>query len=314
MEMKKHEYNRDMRIAYFYRLDKFGTHLRFVEEGKALGVEVVPVQYKKLSLRKGRIYFESEDVAAFDAWYFRSVGTELEWAKLLELYAKKLNKTVVDEYLLTQGPLRRFKSVMGWQLDENGVNYPTSVMLPSIKHLREELAKKTLPAIVKLSQGGRHGMGTFMIKSIDQVDELETLYEQRKAAAEVEGKEFRPWGAVLVQDFIENDGDYRVVAVGYKVIAGFKRQMKEDKLVLNKSVGRSEALKVVPEDVRETAEAAARAVEVEVAGIDLVKDKQSGRVYVVEVNEAPEFKVMEKRTGVNVPAAVINYIVGKHGR
>jgi len=68
--------------------------------------------------------------------------------------------------------------------------------------------------------------------------------------------------------------------------------MKEDKLVLNKSVGKSIGLPVVPKAVVEAAEAAARAVEVEVAGIDLVQDSRDGKVYIVEVNEAPEFKVI----------------------
>ena len=84
--------------------------------------------------------------------------------------------------------------------------------------------------------------------------------------------------------------------------------------MMNKSVGRSEGLKEVPSEVVEVAEAAARAVEVEVAGIDLVRDSRDGKVYVVEVNEAPEFRVMEKRTGKNIVKMIVEYLAGKAER
>ena len=300
-----------MKIAYFYRLDKFGTHERFVEEGKKLGVEIVPIKYNKLRLQDGKVFYQGVDLAEFDLWYFRSVGSELEWSKLLQLYARKLRKVVVDEYLATEGPLRRFKSVMGWQLDAARVHYPKWVMLPSLKAIEKEVERWKYPVIVKLSQGGRHGMGTFLIKSIESLKELRELYEMRKQQAVTEKREMRPWRDLLLQEFVPNDGDYRVYVVGYKLVAGFKRQMKEDKLVLNKSVGKSIGLPVVPKAVVEAAEAAARAVEVEVAGIDLVQDSRDGKVYIVEVNEAPEFKVMEKRTGVNIPGEIIKYLISK---
>lgn len=299
------------KIAYFYRLDKFGTHERFVEEGKKLGIEIVPIKYNKLRLREGRVFYKGTDLDEFDVWYFRSVGSELEWSKLLQMYANKLKKVVVDEYLLSEGPLRRFKSVMGWQLDAAGVNYPKWVMLPSLAAIEKEIVNWSYPVIVKLSQGGRHGMGTFLIKNTENLKELRELYETRKQQAEAEKREMRPWRDLLLQEFIPNDGDFRVYVVGYKLVAGFKRQMKEDKLVLNKSVGKSIGLKEVPDEVAAVAEAAARAVEVEVAGIDLVQDSRNGKVYIVEVNEAPEFKVMEKRTGANIPAEIIKYLMKK---
>jgi glutathione synthase/RimK-type ligase-like ATP-grasp enzyme len=70
-------------------------------------------------------------------------------------------------------------------------------------------------------------------------------------------------------------------------------------------------LKEVPEAVVKTAEAAARALEVEVAGTDLVISKKTGEVYIIEVNEAPQFKVFEKRTKINAPRKILEYCVSK---
>ncbi len=278
-----------------------------------MGHELVPVKYRKLSLEGDRIVYKGRELSDFDVFYFRAVGSELEWAKLLELYAKKHNIPVVDQYLVTEGPLRRFKSVMGWQLMEAGVNYPMTVMVESWGELEKNLEKQSLPVVVKLSKGGRHGMGTFMIKKREDIEELRVLLEERGKKAVEEGKEKSIYRGFLVQEFIPNDGDYRLFVVGYKVVGGFKRQMKEDKLVLNKSVGKSEVMDLLPEDVVEVAERATRAVEVEVAGIDLVKDSRDGKVYVVEVNEAPEFKIMEKRTKKNIVKLILEYVVAKAG-
>lgn len=302
---------RFMKIAYFYRLDKFGTHERFVKEAETMGHELVPIKYRKLSLKGEEIFYKGEELKEFGVFYFRAVGSELEWSKLLDLYAKKHGIPVVDEYLNTQGPLRRFKSVMGWQLFDKGVNYPKTVMVESFKELREELTKWEMPVIVKLSKGGRHGMGTFWIRKMEDLDELEKTLAER-ARKVVEGGGEKPiYRGFLVQEFIPNDGDYRMFLVGYKTVGGFKRMMKEEKLVLNKSVGHSMSLESIPDEVKAEAEAAAAAVEVEVAGIDMIKDSRNGKVYVVEVNEAPEFTVMERRTKKNIVKAILEFVVSK---
>jgi glutathione synthase/RimK-type ligase-like ATP-grasp enzyme len=126
--------------------------------------------------------------------------------------------------------------------------------------LVEELKNWELPVVIKVSQGGRHGMGTFWIR--DEMD-----------VEEVRGER-----GFLIQPYIPNDGDYRLFVVGYKTLGGFKRMPKEEKVVMNKSVGKSVGLERVPDDVAAEAEKACRALGVEVAGVDLVKDSKTGKV------------------------------------
>jgi len=115
----------------------------------------------------------------------------------------------------------------------------------------------------------------------------------------------------LIQPYVPNDGDYRLFVVGYKTLGGFKRMPKEEKVVMNKSIGKSVGLEVVPEDVAREAEKACRALGVEVAGVDLIRNKDTGKVYIVEVNEAPQYKIFEKRTGKNAVKAVVEYLIKK---
>lgn len=291
-----------MKIAYLHRLTFDESEQRFLEEAKILGIDLVMVKYRELRMMDDKIMFGKMDMKDFDGWYFRSVGSELEWSKLLQLYAKKNNIPVVDQYLISEGPLRRFKSVMSWQLKEAGVSYPNSSYIETMSDLESFLKKTKFPVIVKLSQGGRHGMGTFWIREYGDLLKLKDVLSARKMS--------HPRG-FLVQEYIENDGDYRVMTVGYKCIGGFKRQVKEEKLILNKSRGQSKGLTEVPEEVAKTAEAAAKALEVEVAGTDLVVSKSSGKVYVIEVNEAPQFKVFERRTKINAPRKILEYCIKK---
>ena len=229
-----------MKIAYLHRISFEETEERFKQEALALGIDLVFIKYCELSLINERVFWKGVDLATFDGWYFRSIGTELEWAKILELYAKKEKVKIVDDYLLTQGPLRRAKSVMGWQLAAAGVNYPKTVFVEKFSDLKQELSKWEFPLIVKMSQGGRHGMGTFWIRKTEDLDEM----ENRPLSGSPLGK----GRGFILQEYIPNDGDYRVMTVGYKVIGGFKRGVKEEKLVMNKSLGKSIAVEL-PADV-----------------------------------------------------------------
>ena len=302
-----------MKIAYLHRLTFDESEKRFQEEAASLGVELVPVKYRKLKLVDNKILFGKIDMADFDGWYFRSVGSELEWSKLLQLYARKHKVPVVDEYLLTEGPLRRFKSIMSWQLAEDGVNYPKSAYVDSFRSLEKELTSWQLPVIVKLSAGGRHGMGTFWIREMADLEKLKHILEARKQHAKEKNEVVPIFRGFLIQDYIKNDGDFRVMTVGYKCVGGFKRQVKEEKLILNKSLGKSNAVEV-PTDVAEMASMAARTLGVEVAGTDLVREIDTGKIFVIEVNEAPQFKVFEKRTKVNAARKILEYCVEKFSK
>ncbi len=303
-----------MKIAYLHRITFDESEKRFFEEAEKLGIELVAIKYRKLKLIGDRILFGAIDMKDFDGWYFRSVGSELEWSKLLQFYARKHNMPIVDEYLKTEGPLRRFKSIMTWQLLEAGVNYPKSAYVESLADLKKELLNWSFPAIVKLSQGGRHGMGTFWVREMEDIEKLVHVLEGRREKAKLAGEKVVPMRGFLIQEYIRNDGDYRVMTVGYKCIGGFKRMVKEEKLILNKSQGNSVAVKELPADVIEIAERAAKVLGVEVAGTDIIRDLETGKLYIVEVNEAPQFKVFEKRTKINAAEAILTYCKEKFSK
>jgi hypothetical protein len=289
-----------MKIALFYRLWT-NSGEKFLAAARGHGIGLIPIQYGQLTLRQKKsgleIYFEDKPLSEFKLFYLRSVGSDIEWANLLMLYAKAKNIPVVDEYLVKWGPERRLKSIAGVILGQEGIAYPKTSLVTEVDRLKRELTNYQYPLILKVSRGGRHGVGTFLVNNQSEVERV------------VRGRISKT--GFLIQEYIPNDGDYRLVLVGYKALGAFKRQEKEKGLTLNRSAGPSQTVKKLPEMVKVEAEKATGALRVEIASVDMVINQKTNRPVIIEVNEAPEFDVFEKRTGIDVANAVVDYLKQK---
>jgi RimK family alpha-L-glutamate ligase len=286
-----------MKIAFFYRV-WFDSGEKLLAAAKKKGIELIPIQYNDLILRQKEdsfeIFYQNKPLSEFNLFYFRAVGGAIEWTNLLLLYAKNKKIPVIDKYLFAFGPERRLKSIAGVVLAENGVNYPQTSFVASKETLLVEAKKFQYPFVLKISKGGRQGMGTLLVKN------KEVLERVIKGRIETTG--------FLLQEYIPNDGDYRLMVIGYQALGAFKRQKKEDKLVLNRSLGASKKIKTLSSAIKEETEKACRALKVEIASADMVIDKRTGKPVVIEVNEAPQFEVFEKRTKIDVAQTIVSYL------
>lgn len=95
---------------------------------------------------------------------------------------------------------------------------------------------------------------------------------------------------LLLQPYIENDGDYRVLVYGYEVRGALKRVGKDGSVVNNTSAGgASDFLDVseIPELIKSLAVRAAKACEHAIAGVDVMVSKD-GQAMVLEVNQGSQ--------------------------
>lgn len=150
------------------------------------------------------------------------------------------------------------------------------------------------PVVIKLLEGTQ-GVGV-------------VLAETRKAAESVI-EAFRGLKAnFIVQEFIAEAGgsDIRCLVVGDKVVAAMKRQGKEGEFRSNLHRGGSATLiKITPEE-RSTAVRSAKAMGLNVAGVDLLRSNH-GPV-VMEVNSSPGLEGIEGATNKDVAGMVIEFI------
>ncbi len=287
------------KIALFYTSWTEGV-ADIVSASRQRGVTLDAWHYQQLTWRWRRNQWQvttpKGSLAKYQLFYFRTVGDQNESLPLLLEYSQRHQIKIVDEYLRRLGgAMRKRKSSEAAVLLSAGINYPRTVFSPDWQQLGRLLAKWPKPVVLKKT-GGRHGSGTFLIRNHQDFERA--LLGRRRAN-------------FLLQEYIPNDGDYRLFLIGYQVVAGFKRQPKENKLVLNRSQGSSQPLTTIPAAIRQLAETAARTLAVEISGIDLVVNQKTGQPVIIEVNQAPEFRIMKRRSQQDIGGLIVDYLLAK---
>ena len=85
----------------------------------------------------------------------------------------------------------------------------------------------------------------------------------------------------LVQPYIENEGDYRVLVYGFKVRGALYRKAADGMVVNNTSAGASSnylSASEVPKDVAELAVKAAKATNHSIAGVDVIVEQTRAKL------------------------------------
>ncbi len=150
------------------------------------------------------------------------------------------------------------------------------------------------PLIVKLLEGTQ-GVGV-------------VLCETKKAAQSVI-QAFRGLKAyLLVQEFIKEAGgsDLRCLVVGDKVVAAMVRKGAEGEFRSNLHQGGTASLAKISPAERKTAVQAVKALGLRAAGVDILRSNRGPLV--LEVNSSPGLEGVERATGKDVAALMIQFI------
>jgi ribosomal protein S6--L-glutamate ligase len=152
----------------------------------------------------------------------------------------------------------------------------------------------TAPVIIKVLEGTQ-GKGV-------------VLSETKKAAESVIDLLRGVKSHFLVQEFVKEAGgaDIRCFVIGDKVIAAMKRQGPEGEFRSNLHRGGSAQIIKITKQERETAVKAARAMGLNVAGVDLLRSERGPLI--MEVNSSPGLEGIEKTTGLDVAAKIVEFI------
>lgn len=150
------------------------------------------------------------------------------------------------------------------------------------------------PVIIKLIEGTQ-GIGVV----------LADTYNSAKSMIEA----FRGLSAhILVQEFIkEADGeDIRAFVVGDKVIAAMRRKAAAGEFRANiHRGGKSEKVELTEEETV-TAVMAAKAVGLNIAGVDMLRSNSGPKV--LEINSSPGLQGIESATGIDVAGLIIEFL------
>lgn len=178
-------------------------------------------------------------------------------------------------------------------LAKNGLRVPKTVM-GDLKWLRKNASKLfNYPMILKGSQGDRR---TQVIKLFNDKD-WEKRWEECLDKVKNEGQIY------MLQEYLENTEDFRVMVVGEKVLGVMKR-----------AVGENERLKNVftkvelPQKDLKLAVEAAKACGIKIAGVDLVYEKGNEVPLFWEVNKTPNYSRFAQVTGIDVSREIVRHL------
>ncbi|HVO86343.1 MAG TPA: RimK/LysX family protein [Candidatus Binatia bacterium] len=280
--VKKRQFN--VLIMKPNKLKKGGKYAAFFdqmqEQNPALNFTFAT--YKDLSFvfSKNRLKVQidglGKDASDFDMVYFLLVSNYQYVASALALYLKSRNVTFVDKAILNyhQSLNKLHQCIL---LQTNGVRVPAGVFMDHQKladsygYLAETLGS---PFIIKDINSHR-GEENYLVKS---------SAELKKLVAKAANSQF------IAQKYIPNDGDYRILVHGKQIKMVIKRTAKAGSHLNNVSADGQAAmvsLANIPASVKRTAIKVGELLQIDISGVDMLKDKQSGLWYCLEVNENP---------------------------
>ena len=113
---------------------------------------------------------------------------------------------------------------------------------------------------------------------------------------------------LLIQKFIPNDGEYRVITIKNKVVLIAKKNAieKVDKVSID---ARKSIKGDLPENITFMCEEISKHLFSDIVGFDIIQDKNDGNYYVIETNASPHFSMFSVVTNVSVPEIITDYIL-----
>lgn len=179
-------------------------------------------------------------------------------------------------------------------LSRYGIDIPRTVMAhdrSDVDLLLEEVGG--LPVIIKLLRGTQ-GVGVMIATTRQEVQTIvDTFWEL--------GHE------IVLQEFIaESKGsDVRALVVGERVVGAMRRLAKKGEFRSNIHRGGQGKPIALSEELSRIAVRAARLVGLEVCGVDMLESSKGPKV--MELNSSPGFEGLEKATGRNIAASIVEH-------
>lgn len=116
---------------------------------------------------------------------------------------------------------------------------------------------------------------------------------------------------LLVQPFIENDGDYRVFVFNGQILGIMRRYSQNPKKEFrnNISVGGLGEPSDLPKHVKKNIIKVVKKYDLDFAGVDIIIDKNNpNKYYFMEVNQAPQYAGLMTYLKVDVPEIIVKAI------
>ena len=158
------------------------------------------------------------------------------------------------------------------------------------------------PCVIKVLSGS-YGKGVHLVQDASALQELMEFVSSLNSPLNI-----------LIQEYVgEHPGtDVRVLVIGGKVIGAMKRSSTDGGFKANISRGGIGSIYEVSEELSYISLTSAKVLDLEIAGVDLLLEKDGYKV--CEVNSAPGFEGFEKFCNINVAKEFVQYAIFRQNK
>ena len=289
-----------MKIAILSGNEALYSTRRLKEAAEARGHETHVINYLRcymdITAHKPKVYYQGEVLPVFDAIIPRISSKRTFYGASIVRQFEALGTFSINPSI---GITRSRDKLRSLQLFSRlGIDMPKTGFAHDSNDV-EQLIKLVggTPLVVKLIEGTQ-GVGV-------------VLAETKKAAESLIQAFMGINANIIVQEFIaESKGsDIRCFVVGDKVVTSMKRQCEPGEFRSNIHRGGSgEVIKITKEE-RSAAIKAVKALNLELAGVDLLRSHRGPLI--MEVNSSPGLEGIELATSKDIAGMIIEYIEKK---
>ncbi len=242
--------------------------------------------------KQNRITYNGQPIEDLDIVIPRLSRTTAQYGEEVVAHFEWIGTSVINRSKAIATARHKFRSLR--ILAQHGLPIPPSLTVGSAAFLENAVADiGEYPFILKPFYG-THGRGVMLLDTptslTSTVDALCDLHHD-----------------YVIQAFVKEAGgvDIRVLVVGDEAIAAMKRSAPSGEFRANIHKGASGEAVTLPKEYTHLAIKATAALELEVAGVDLLETDE-GPV-VLEVNPSPGFEELQSVTGIDIAAAIIEF-------
>lgn len=274
---------------------------RLLQEAKAQGHEMNYIDAAELSLcldaHPNELFYQGKPFDLGQAVLVRPYVMREGLTRLSPLKAFEQKKIPhmnrYEAILVSKNKLRTYKALLA-----AGLPIPKTVMIQEVKSLESAVERVGgAPLILKFPYG-TYGKGVILAESLASARSILDAFWVSNYAT-----------PFLIQEYIEEAAaaDIRLFVLGNQVIASMIRSGVNGEFRANAELGGEQRVFDAPNDLKELAIKAAKALGLDIAGVDLVQSKRGPLI--LEVNANPGFKALEQVSGVNVAGKVVEHLL-----
>jgi ribosomal protein S6--L-glutamate ligase len=286
-----------MKIGILSRKPELYSTSRLSEAVESRGYDAKVVNplrcYMNITSHHPTIHYKGEQLQGFDAIIPRIGASVTFYGTAVVRQFEMMGVYCVNESIAISRSRDKLRSLQ--LLARKGIGLPVTGFAHSTK-FTDDLIKMVggTPLVIKMLEGTQ-GVGVVLAETHQAAESVIQAFRGMKAN-------------FLVQEMIDEakGSDIRCFVIGGKVVAAMRRRGPEGEFRSNlHRGGKATPVKITPEE-RSTAVRAAKIMGLNIAGVDMLRSNH-GPV-VMEVNSSPGLEGIEKTTGKDVAALIVDYI------